>query len=124
MPLVETLRTRMWRSALLYALILGTAVLVCRHGLAENTITSASKTKSAADAAKSAAAYRIGPGDILQINVLKEPEASVASVVVRSDGAISIPLLKEIGAAGRTPGELEGILTMKLSRLIRDPDVT
>lgn len=68
--------------------------------------------------------YRIGPGDVLQIVVWKEPEASVPSVIVRSDGKITIPLVKEIGVAGLTPSELEKLLTEKLSRFIRDADVT
>jgi len=37
--------------------------------------------------------YRIGSGDVLQLVVWKEPEASVASVLVRADGKISVPLL-------------------------------
>ena len=68
--------------------------------------------------------YRIGPGDILQINVLRDPDASVASVIVRSDGVISLPLIKEVAAGGMTPTELERFITSKLSRLIRDPEVT
>jgi polysaccharide export outer membrane protein len=68
--------------------------------------------------------YRIGAGDILQINVLKEPDASVAAVSVRSDGVISLPYLKDVHAAGLTPRELEATLTGKLARFIREPDVT
>src|SRR5262245_45699621 len=40
--------------------------------------------------------YRIAPGDVLQINVWKEPDLSSPSVVVRSDGKISLPLVKEL----------------------------
>ena len=69
-------------------------------------------------------AYVIGAGDVLQINVFKEPEASVASVVVRSDGVISLPLLKEVHASGLTPQALQKQLTQGLATLIRDPDVT
>ncbi len=69
-------------------------------------------------------AYRIGPGDVLQVNVLKEPDASVAAAVVRSDGIISIPMLKDVSVAGLTPKELEKLLTEKLGRFIREPDVT
>jgi polysaccharide export outer membrane protein len=68
--------------------------------------------------------YVIGPGDILQVDVWKEPEASMPSVVVRSDGVISLPLIKEISVAGMTPRELEQLITQKLARLIRDADVT
>ena len=68
--------------------------------------------------------YLIGPGDVLQISVWKEPEASIPSVVVRSDGKISIPLLKEVTAAGLTPAELQQNLTERISKLIHGADVT
>ena len=68
--------------------------------------------------------YRIGAGDVLQISVWKEPEASVASVVVRPDGIISTPLIKEIQVAGLTPAEAENLITEKLVKVIQEPDVT
>ena len=67
--------------------------------------------------------YRIGAGDALQINVWKEPEAS-GSVVVRPDGKISLPLVKEVDVLGLMPTELEKVLTAKLAHFIRDADVT
>ena len=67
--------------------------------------------------------FRFGAGDVLSINVWHEPEASVASLVVRSDGMISLPLVKEVQAAGLTPAELEADLTKRLSRFIRDAEV-
>jgi polysaccharide biosynthesis/export protein len=68
--------------------------------------------------------YRIGPGDILQIAVFREPEASVPAATVRSDGKISVPLIKEVEAVGLTALEAERLLAEKLSRYIRDPEVT
>jgi polysaccharide export outer membrane protein len=68
--------------------------------------------------------YRIGAGDVLQIDVWKEPEASVSSVVVRPDGKITLPLIKEIDALGLTPSELEKAIIAKLAQLIRNADVT
>jgi polysaccharide export outer membrane protein len=68
--------------------------------------------------------YRIGAGDVLQIAVWKEADASVPEVVVRADGKISVPLVKEVDVLGLTPKDLEKLLTEKLSRLINDPDVT
>ena len=68
--------------------------------------------------------YVIGAGDLLQISVWKEPDASVPGVVVRSDGAISIPLVKEVHAAGLTPAQLEAVLTERFRQLIREVDVT
>lgn len=68
--------------------------------------------------------YRIGAGDILQVSVYKEPEASVPSAVVRSDGKISLPLVKEIAVAGLTPAEAERLLSQQIGRYIRSADVT
>ncbi len=68
--------------------------------------------------------YRIGAGDTLQIDVWKEPEASVSSVVVRPDGKVTLPLIKEIDVLGLTPSELEKAVTAKLAQLIRNADVT
>ncbi|MEZ5392950.1 MAG: polysaccharide biosynthesis/export family protein [Bryobacterales bacterium] len=68
--------------------------------------------------------YVIGVGDILSINVWKEPDVSVEQVGVRSDGKISVPLVKEVFASGLTPMQLEDILTQKLRQYINNPVVT
>jgi len=67
--------------------------------------------------------YKIGAGDNLQISVWKEPEAS-ANVIVRPDGKISLPLLKEVQVEGLTPVEVEQMITERLTKLITEPDVT
>src|SRR5205823_2217794 len=68
--------------------------------------------------------YVIGAGDILHISVWKEPDASVPSVVVRPDGKIAMPLLKEIEVVGMTPRQAEKIITEKLASFIHGADVT
>jgi polysaccharide export outer membrane protein len=68
--------------------------------------------------------YRIGAGDILQVMVWKEPDASVPSVVVRPDGKIAVPLLKEVDVMGLTPAEAEQTITAGLSQFIHGADVT
>jgi polysaccharide export outer membrane protein len=68
--------------------------------------------------------YRIGAGDVLQISVWKETEVSAPSVVVRPDGRIAIPLIKEVNAAGLTTDELERVLVDKLALFVKDPNVT
>jgi polysaccharide export outer membrane protein len=67
--------------------------------------------------------YVIGNADLLQINVWKEPELT-ESVPVRSDGKISLPLIGEIQASGRTPVQLKEEITTKLSAYLTAPDVT
>jgi polysaccharide biosynthesis/export protein len=68
--------------------------------------------------------YRIGAGDVLQISVWKDPDTSVPSAVVRPDGKISMPLLKEVRVAGLTPQEAELLITKRLAQFIRGADVT
>ena len=68
--------------------------------------------------------YQIGAGDVLQISVWKEPDASVPSVVVRPDGRITMPMLKEVPVIGMTPAEAEKAITDKLVNFISAADVT
>ncbi len=75
-------------------------------------------------AAASADEFRIGAGDVLQIVVWKEVEASVPDVSVRVDGMVSLPYVKEVQLAGLTPSEAEQMLTERYARFIKDPDVT
>lgn len=67
--------------------------------------------------------YVIGDDDMLDIDVWKEPELSRATPV-RSDGKISMPLVGEIQAAGKTPLQLEADITRQLKTYITDPEVT
>jgi polysaccharide biosynthesis/export protein len=67
--------------------------------------------------------YLIGDDDILDINVWKEPELS-KQVPVRSDGKISLPLVGEMQAAGKTPVQLEDEITTRLRNFITEPAVT
>jgi len=67
--------------------------------------------------------YVIGNDDMLAVNVWKEAEIS-RSVPVRSDGKISLPLVGELQAAGRTPFKLEQDIAERLKNYISDPEVT
>jgi polysaccharide export outer membrane protein len=67
--------------------------------------------------------YVIGNDDLLNVNVWKEPDIS-RSVPVRSDGNISLPLVGEVLAAGRTPHQLEAEIASKLKNYISEPEVT
>ncbi len=68
--------------------------------------------------------FVIGNDDVLAINVWKEPDVSRPSVPVRSDGKISLPLVGEVQAAGRTPLKLEQEIAEKLKNYIAEPEVT
>lgn len=66
--------------------------------------------------------YVIGPDDILLIRVWREPDLT-GPVVVRPDGDITLPLVRDIKAAGLTPAQLQGQLADGLSKFINKPDV-
>jgi len=67
--------------------------------------------------------FIIGNDDVLAISVWKETELT-KSVPVRSDGKISLPLVGEMQATGRTPLQLELEITEKLKNFITTPEVT
>jgi polysaccharide export outer membrane protein len=67
--------------------------------------------------------FVIGNDDVLSINVWKEPDFS-QKIQVRSDGKISLPLLGEVQATGRSPLQLEQDLTARLRNYITKPEVT
>ena len=67
--------------------------------------------------------YLIGSGDTLQISVWAEPAASVPSVVVRPDGKITVPLVKEVEVAGLTPRQAEAVITERIGKFITDANV-
>lgn len=64
--------------------------------------------------------FRIGAGDTLEITVWREPELSTA-VTVRPDGRISIPLVEDLRAAGKTPMELADDIEGQLAAYLQDP---
>jgi polysaccharide biosynthesis/export protein len=77
----------------------------------------------APDPSVGAATYIIGADDTLHIDVWKEPDLT-ATLPVRSDGMISLPLLNDVQAAGLTPMQLAASLTNKLKKYLADPRVT
>ena len=69
-------------------------------------------------------AYRIGAGDMLNVQVFQEPELSNEKVQVDDVGRIQIPLAGDILAAGLTPPELSAVIAERLGhKFLRDPRV-
>jgi polysaccharide biosynthesis/export protein len=73
--------------------------------------------------ALTAAEYQIGPEDVLDISVWKQPELS-RTVPVRPDGKVSLPLLNDFQAAGLTPSDLREQLVSRLSDFVPTPEVS
>ena len=73
--------------------------------------------------ARPAPIYTIGPTDVLQVIVWREPELT-RDVTVRFDGMITLPLVGDMQAAGRTPRQLADSLTDGLQRFMEAPRVS
>src|SRR5690242_1525934 len=67
--------------------------------------------------------YVIGPGDMVNIVVWRNPELSM-SVPVRPDGKLSTPLVEDLSAVGKDPSTLARDIERALGKYIRDPVVT
>ncbi len=67
--------------------------------------------------------YTIGPEDVLEITVWRNTDLSKV-VAVRPDGRISLPLIGDVGAAGRTAVELAGAIAEKLKEFKENPQVS
>src|SRR6266853_3756059 len=66
--------------------------------------------------------YLIGPGDNLQIFVWRNPELT-STVPVRPDGRISVPLVEDMPAVGKTPSTLARDIEQVLKQYVQEPIV-
>jgi polysaccharide export outer membrane protein len=74
--------------------------------------------------AENAIGYRIGPGDVIKINVWKHEELS-QQVTVRPDGKFTLPLIGDVDANGRTVDEIAKDISTRAARYFQDnPPVT
>jgi polysaccharide biosynthesis/export protein len=92
----------------------------------DGTVKKNSPKDATADASQTAPAdseYKIGPQDVLRIDVWKEAEIS-RTLPVRPDGKISLPLLNDVQAAGLTAMQLASVISDGLKKFITNPQVT
>jgi polysaccharide export outer membrane protein len=99
-------------------LALGLAAAGCTGPTAPTVATAAGA------AAQRSQLYVIGPGDTLSVFVYRAPELSVSDLPVRPDGRISVPLIPDIVAAGKTPTELASDIEARLRQYVKEPNVT
>jgi polysaccharide export outer membrane protein len=70
------------------------------------------------------ATTRLGPEDVISVDVFDQPNYSRANLIVPPNGRISYPLIGHIIVAGRTTEDLEKEITEKLAEYIRQPKVS
>lgn len=88
-----------------------------------NTNPAPSASSATRDTVNVGPDYRLVPGDKLRIDVYKDQNLS-QSLQVRPDGKITMPLLGDVVASGRTPTELRDSITQSLKQYITEPVVT
>jgi polysaccharide export outer membrane protein len=105
---------------LVSVLCLGVAASTWAQSAPANAAAAAAVNRAAAAAT---AEYLIGPEDVLDISVWKNPELS-RKVPVRPDGRVSLPLINDIQAAGLTPSQLRDQLAKRLAEFVPSPEVS
>jgi polysaccharide export outer membrane protein len=108
--------TRIWRKGLATLPLLALTLAACD--------APRQLAPGATEAPQEASAYLLGPGDTLTVFVYRAPELSAPDLPVRPDGRISLPLIPDIQAAGRSPTELARDIEEQLRRFVREPNVT
>lgn len=98
--------------------LMGAFVLAACGGMSSHP-----KAPKEASSVATDADYVIGPGDNLNVFVWRNPDLS-ATVPVRPDGRISIPLVKEVMAAGKSPQILGNEIQTDLAKFVQNPNVT
>jgi polysaccharide export outer membrane protein len=120
--------TSIWKAAFTALILVGS--LACAQGAPAQPAASPASEKPTSDnttpppsGSPAGPEYVIGPEDVLHIAVWKESDLT-ATLPVRPDGKISLPLLDDVQAAGMTPKQLAASVTEKLRKYIADPRVT
>jgi polysaccharide biosynthesis/export protein len=116
------LKVRLAIALVLLTGVASAAIWPFSHSKAKQNAT-APQPADAATPSGPTPSYLIGPEDTLHISVWKEPELT-ATLPVRADGKISLPLLNDVPAAGLTPMQLAGTIKEGLKKYVNDPRVT
>jgi polysaccharide export outer membrane protein len=112
----------MTRGSVVRHAIAGLALSTFAAGVATNLIA-AQVPSSPPNVGQERATYTLQHGDELSIKVFGRPELD-DTVTVRPDGRISAPLVDDVDAAGQTIAALDEMLTSRLAKFFRDPQVT
>ena len=98
------------------------AALITVWALTGMVIFAADIPKTAPAPTSAEAEYRLGPEDVIDVFVWKEPELT-CTVTVRPDGRISLPLTDQVEASGKTAAQLQQEIAEKLRQYISNPVV-
>src|SRR5713226_8688241 len=105
------MRIMRWKSSLTL-LVFATCTLIAQ----------AADVHRPTDGNSNASEYRLGPDDVIDVFVWKEPELTT-TVVIRPDGRISLPLTNDMEAGGKTAVQLQQEITQKVRQFVAEPVV-
>ena len=121
------MKPRVWMlmGSLLCSIGNGSAMAEPPSGQAQGAVTAQHRSPQAAEKSSLIVTpdYTIGPEDVLEITVWRNTDLSKV-VAVRPDGRISLPLIGDVGAAGRTAAELADAIAEKLKEFKENPQVS
>jgi polysaccharide export outer membrane protein len=121
------MKTMVWM--LIGSLTVGVAIgsVMAQSTAGQTQTTAAAQHRSSEAAEKSSlivtSDYTIGPEDVLEITVWRNTDLSKV-VAVRPDGRISLPLIGDVPAAGRTAAQLAEAIAEKLKEFKENPQVS
>ena len=101
--------------SILFAAVIGITALV--------PAAFAQATKTHAAHAYGDTEFRLGPDDVIEVSVREDKELD-RTVPVRPDGKISLPLIGEMTASGKTATDLQKEIALRLKQFVADPTVT
>ena len=99
----------------LFRLILISVLLVCRGNAQQSSGAQTARPFGDSE-------FRLGPEDVIEVFVWKEPDLSTTAVV-RPDGKVSLPLIGELHTSGKTAVELQKEIFQKLAQYVAEPVV-
>lgn len=112
-----------WKAVVAGVLLTGSMARAQKASAQPAASPASDSATNATASAQMDSTYIIGAEDNLHIAVWKEQDLT-ASLPVRPDGKISLPLLNDVQAAGLTPQQLADSITEKLKKFVADPRVT
>ena len=112
-----------WKGMVAAVLLAGSIVLAQNAPAPPAAGASSGNNMNAPAKSQGGPEYVIGPEDVLHIAVWKEADLT-ATLPVRPDGKVSLPLLNDVQAAGLTPIQLADSVAEKLKKYVSDPHVT
>ena len=106
------------------AFSIGSAASTVEAQAPQATKAVAASTTAVVTAVPVAPDYVIGPDDVLSILFWRDKDLSAADVTVRPDGKVTLPLLNDVQASGRTPEQLGDAIREAARKYVEDPNPT